>query len=128
MINENRLQFNRKSLFKILKTIYSFLDLNVLFLHVHLWESVIARHWSFLVVRLYCRILKSNCQNPATAAEFRFTPLVFFHTNQTLKNIFRKIIFLKNNFLENILQQKTFYVETNKAYISGHFHKQNMRV
>jgi hypothetical protein len=113
MINENRLQFNRKSLFKILKTIYSFLDLNVLFLHVHLWESVIARHWSFLVVRLYCRILKSNCQNSVTAAEFRFTPLVFFHTNQTLKN----------DFLENILQQKTFYVETNEAYISSHFHK-----
>jgi hypothetical protein len=31
------------------------MNLNSLFLHVRLWESVTAEHWSLLVVRIYHR-------------------------------------------------------------------------
>jgi hypothetical protein len=37
----------------------------------------------------------------------------FFYASQTLKNIFEKIIFSENDFAENILRRKSFYVETN---------------
>jgi hypothetical protein len=52
MINRNHFQFDCKSLFNFWKTI---LDLNSLFLHVRLWESATAEHWSLLVARLYHR-------------------------------------------------------------------------
>jgi len=35
--------------------------------------------------------------------------------SQTLNNIFREIIFLKNNFVKNSLRRKTFYVKINGA-------------
>jgi len=57
-------------------------------------------------------LAKLVCRNPATVAgrhHIPFYAVSFFCTNQTLENIFKK----KNDFIENILQQKIFYVETN---------------
>jgi hypothetical protein len=59
MVNENHFQFDRKSLLNLSKTIYDlktvnhFLDLNSLFFYTRFWESVIARHWSLLIARIY---------------------------------------------------------------------------
>jgi hypothetical protein len=39
----------------ILKTVNHSLDLNILFLHTRLWESVNVGHCSLLVARIYCR-------------------------------------------------------------------------
>jgi hypothetical protein len=48
-------------------------------------------------------------------SNFDFSHFVIFFTSQMPKNIFEKIIFPKNDFVENVLRRKSFYVETNLA-------------
>lgn len=42
-------------------------------------------------------------------------PSLIFRMNQMPKNVLAKIIFVKNNFVENIFQHKAFHVKTNDA-------------
>jgi hypothetical protein len=50
-----------------------------------------------------------------SGGSYIFAFVLFFRASQTLENIFEKIIFLENDFIENILQRKPFYVETSRV-------------
>jgi hypothetical protein len=70
-----------------------------------------------VLVRFWPIWLESDIQQRRpNIAGFRFTPLVLFSYEPNAEKSFRKIFFfLKNDFVKNILRQKTFYFETNEA-------------
>jgi hypothetical protein len=67
---------------------------------------------------MFARIRQRRPNVAGFRRQLHFCLSWFFRVYQTSKNIFDKIIFFENDFIENILRRKPFYVETNRALIT----------
>jgi len=74
--------------------------------------------WNSAIMARFWPESGNNRRILAVVVKFRFSPLVSFFYESNARKYFWKIIFSINNFIENILRRKSFYIETNEAQVS----------